>query len=594
MDYIFNDWEKKLSNFADSVEKDLNEIRQCKAEIQQMKLEMEVERQKGRYVRDDHKLVLSAPEIVIGNVDRNGTLFPGGSTIVVRGTDVGVQAAGEGGLLEMRAAGIRQIAEDPGVDGYEHVVYNRSEVVSQARNIIIQSDETTDAFFAPTIPTGGSGVRIHADQKVDIEAAMMAESREELLGDMIKSAENMQELLKAQADQQKSGLHSSILEITKLIEKKEKLAEDYTAVRANAADIQSLDRQIRELSSSIANNIYDYTEVLSQLAEANRQAKSFKALKEAVVKGKDFKTKPTGAAVAITGEHISLVSADGEGNLRDNEGSGISMKANTVDIASVEEDGKLKKEGQVSITAKSIGMTTAGETGQEYEEGVLKTATYTTEGDVVIRSKNITLESTDYEVADKELKEKALTKDGKISIRAEKTDLSAVNTEGKAAGSISLNAKDVNLKAMDTDKESHEDKEPAQGGKVQLLAENMLLGEKDKSKQLQMVSETISLAAAKELKAQQGEEKAVVKLSDEKTAITASEVNVKAKTAIEGDTQIKGETKIKGDTEVDGSTKVSGDSEVKGEVKSPKATIDNIEAKSSLKSPNISDGIAIK
>ena len=594
MDYIFNDWEKKLSNFADSVEKDLNEIRQCKAEIQQMKLEMEVERQKGRYVRDDHRLVLSAPEIVIGNVDRNGTLFPGGSTIVVRGTDVGVQAAGEGGLLEMRAAGIRQIAEDPGVDGYEHVVYNRSEVVSQARNIIIQSDETTDTFFAPTIPTGGSGVRIHADQKVDIEAAMMAESREELLGDMTKSAENMQELLKAQADQQKSGLQSSIQEITKLIEKKEKLAEDYTAVRTNAADIQSLDRQIRELSSSIANNIYDYTEVLSQLAEANRQAKSFKALKETVVKGKDFKTKPTGAAVAITGEHISLLSADGEGNLRDNEGSGISMRANTVDIASVEEDGKLKKEGQVSITAKNIGMTTAGETGQEYEEGVLKTATYTAEGDVVIRSKNITLESTDYEVADKELKEKALTKDGKISIRAEKTDLSAVNTEGKAAGSISLNAKDVNLKAMDTDKESHEDKEPAQGGKVQLLAENMLLGEKDKSKQLQMVSETISLAAAKELKAQQGEEKAVVKLSDEKTAITASEVNVKAKTAIEGDTQIKGETKIKGDTEVDGSTKVSGDSEVKGEVKSPKATIDNIEAKSSLKSPNISDGIAIK
>lgn len=594
MDYIFNDWEKKLSNFADSVEKDLNEIRQCKAEIQQMKLEMEVERQKGRYVRDDHKLVLSAPEIVIGNVDRNGTLFPGGSTIVVRGTDVGVQAAGEGGLLEMRAAGIRQIAEDPGVDGYEHVVYNRSEVVSQARNIIIQSDETTEAFFAPTIPTGGSGVRIHADQKVDIEAAMTAESREEQLGDMTKSAENMQKLLKAQADQQKSGLQSSIEEITKLIKKKEKLAEDYAAVRTNAADIQSLDRQIRELSSSIANNIYDYTEVLSQLAEANRQAKSFKALKETVVKGKDFKTKPTGAAVAITGEHISLLSADGEGNLRDNEGSGISMKANTVDIASVEEDGKLKKEGQVSITAKSIDMTTAGETGQEYEEGVLKTATYTAEGDVVIRSKNITLESTDYEVADKELKEKALTKDGKISIRAEKTDLSAVNTEGKAAGSISLNAKDVNLKAMDTDKESHEDKEPAQGGKVQLLAENMLLGEKDKSKQLQMVSEAISLAAAKELKAQQGEEKAVVKLSDEKTAITASEVSVKAKTAIEGDTQIKGETKIKGDTEVDGSTKVSGDSEVKGEVKSPKATIDNIEAKSSLKSPNISDGIAIK
>jgi hypothetical protein len=210
-------------------------------------------------------------------------------------------------------------------------------------------------------------------------------------------------------------------------------------------------------------------------------------------------------------------------------------------------------------------------------------------GDVVIRSKNITLENTDYEVADKELKEKALTQGGKISIRAEKALLSATDTEGKAAGTISLNAKDVSLKAMDTDKESHEDKEPAQGGKVQLLAENMLLGEKDKSKQLQMVSEAIGLAADKTLKAVQGDNKAVVELSGENASVTASEVSVKAKTAIEGDTQIKGETKIKGDTEVDGSTKVSGDSEVKGEVKASKGTFDKLEAKMSFKSMNIQD-----
>ena len=116
-----------------------------------------------------------------------------------------------------------------------------------------------------------------------------------------------------------------------------------------------------------------------------------------------------------------------------------------------------------------------------------------------------------------------------------------------------------------------------------MLAENMLLGEKDKSKQLQMISDAISLAASKELKAQQGEEKAVMKLSDEKVAVTASEVSVKAKTAIEGDTQIKG------DTEVDGSTNVSGDSEVKGEVKASKGTFDKLEAKMSFKSMNIQD-----
>ena len=130
MDYIFKDWEERLAAFADSVEKDLEEIRKCKAEVQKMKLEVTAEMQKGRYLRDDHRLVLSAPEIVIGNVDRNGTLLSGGSNIVVRGTNVGLQAAGEGGVLELRAPGIRQIAEDPGTDGEEHVVYPRHAVSS--------------------------------------------------------------------------------------------------------------------------------------------------------------------------------------------------------------------------------------------------------------------------------------------------------------------------------------------------------------------------------------------------------------------------------------------------------------------------------
>lgn len=640
MDYIFNDWEKKLSNFADSVEKDLNEIRQCKAEIQQMKLEMEVERKRGRYVRDDHRLVLSAPEIVIGNVDRDGTLFPGGSTIVVRGTDVGVQAAGEGGQLEMRAAGIRQIAEDPGVDGYEHVVYNHSEVVSQARNIIIQSDEATGAFFAPTLPTGGSGVRIHADQKVDIEAAMTAESREKQLDDITKDAEDMKKVLKEQADQQKSGLKKSIEEIIKLIEKKEKLAENYTAVRTNAADIQGLDRQLRELSSSIANCIYDYSEVLSQLAEVNRQAKSFKAQKGTIVKGEDFKKNATGAAVAITGERISLISADGEGNLRDNEGSGIAMKANTVDIASVEEDGKLKEKGQVSITAKNIDMTTAGETGQEYEEGELKTAAYTAEGDFTLRSKNITIEAVDYEMVEKKRKEKQLTaestiklraktievstegskdievdEEGKltkasytaegdiivrsktlsvesidhdvengeatekaltagstVSIRAEKTDLAATDTEGKATGSVNINAKAVSVKSMDVDKENRTDSNLAEGSTMTLVSETLYIGAQSddvKSKLVQAQSEEITLAADKTLKAQQDKEKALLQLADGKSTLK-SDANT-----------------------INGDTTLSDNAEVKGEIKSPKATIDHIKANSSLNSPNISDGMAV-
>ena len=640
MDYIFKEWEKRLSTYADSVEKDLEEIRKCKAEIQKMKLEMTAELQKGRYVRDDHRLVLSAPEIVIGNVDRNGTLFSGGSTIVVRGTNVGLQAASEGGVLELRAPGIRQIAEDPGVDGREHVVYSRSEVVSQARNIILQSDDTTGAFYTPTTPSGGSGVRIHADQKLELEAAMTAESREKLLDDSVKAAEKSKKNLKELASRQKEGFKKSVEEIQKLIEDKEKLCKDLTAVRTNAAEISGLDREIRELSASIASHVYDYSNLLSQLAEVNRQIKCFKEQKGKVVKGDDFKKKPTGAAVSIKGESIGLVSADGENNLRDNEGSGISMMANNVSIASIEEDGKLKEKGKVSVKAMNIEVATAGETDQKYEEGALTTATYAAEGDFTLKSKNITIESIDYEVAEKKLKEKqltpdskirlraktievsteasanvevddegkltkanytaegdiivksktftlestdtdiengeakekALTKDGKVAIRVEKMDLSATDTEGKATGSVSINAKAVAVKSMDVEKEKRTDDKLAEGSTMLLVSEKMFVGAQSKdvkSKKLQAVSEEMGMFADKTFEAQQGDGKAVLQLDGGNANVGGS------KTAVYGDTTINGKTDIKGD------------------VTAPKATVDNVEAKSSFKSTNISDGIAV-
>ena len=640
MDYIFKDWEKRLSTFASSVEKDLEEIRQCKADIQKMKLEMTAELQKGRYVRDDHRLVLSAPEIVIGNVDRNGTLFAGGSTIVVRGTNVGLQAASEGGVLELRAPGIRQIAEDPGVDGREHVVYNRSEVVSQARNIILQSDDTTGAFYEPAIPSGGSGVRIHADQKLELEATMTAESREKLLDDCVKKAEEAKKTLKEQANKHKEGFKKSVEEIQKLIEDKEKLCKDLTAVRTNADEIMGLDREIRELSASISSNIYDYNNVLSELAEVNRQIKCFKEQKSAVKKGDDFKKKSTGAFVDIKGESISLLSVDGENNLRDNEGPGIALTANSVSIASVEEDGKLKEKGKVSVKAMNIEMATAGAADQKYEKGELTTATYTAEGDFTLKSKNITIESVDYEVKDKKLqekaltadskiklraktievsteasanvevddkgeltkanftadgdiivrsktftlestdndiesgkpKEKALTKDGKVTIRAEKMDLSATDTEGKATGSVNINAKAVGLKSMDVEKEKRTDDKLAAGSTMVLVSEKMYVGAKSKdvkSKKFQAVSEEMGMFADKTFEAQQGDGKAVLQLDGGNANVGGS------KTAVYGDTTINGKTEIKGD------------------VKAPKATIDNIEAKSSFKSTNISDGIAV-
>ena len=114
LDFIFKKIQEKLSEFDQKSDKSNDEIRQCKAEIQQLRMELDFEKQKGHFIRDDERLILSAPEIIIGNVDSSGMLYMDtGSTVVVRGSQVDLQGVGQSGQVEVRASGIRQIAEDP-------------------------------------------------------------------------------------------------------------------------------------------------------------------------------------------------------------------------------------------------------------------------------------------------------------------------------------------------------------------------------------------------------------------------------------------------------------------------------------------------
>jgi hypothetical protein len=632
MDYIIKDWEKKMSAFESSVEKDLKEIRKCKADIQQMRNEIQREKQGNYFVRDAQRIILSAPEIILGNVDPDGVLYDGAaSKIVLRGTDVDLEASGHGGRVETRAASIRQIAEDPGSDGHEHVVGVLSEVVSQARQIVIQSDDATGAFSA--LPSsGGSGVCIHTDSQIEISATQTAESREKQLENRIKELETRKSQLKEQAADHKESFGDLIKEIEELMQKREELVKDDNAIRTKYNEMEEANAELELATESLGEEARSYSAILAMLSETNRLLKCFKEEKSKIKKGDDFKKNATGCAVSILAERIGLASVDGEGNLRDTDGSGIAMTANRVSIAAIEADGKLKEKGQVRIQAKNVEVTTAGTADAAYDKGELTKATYEAEGDFTLKSKNITIESVDYEVADKkrkekqltadskiklraktievstessanvevddegkltkanyqaegdiivrsktltvastdndlendETKEKALTAGGTITIRAEKMDLAATDTEGKATGSVSINAKDVSLKSMDTDKESHDDKALAAGSTMLIVSETMNVGAKSKdmkSKKVEAMSEEISVAADKTLEHSQGDGKASMKLADGKATVEASK------------------------------TQIGCDTEVKGEVKAPKATIDKVQVNQSFKSPNITDGM---
>ena len=633
MAYIFEEWKKMLEKFQQCVDKGVEEMHQQKAEVQQIKTDIFNRLDRGAYYHDDERIVISAPEIVIGNVDKSGTLNGGCvGSVVIKGSDVSLEGVGETGRIVSRAPIIHQKAVNPGIDGRENVVCDSSEIVSQACDIVLHSSDAKDEFSQIPVHAGRGGISLHADQRFNIEAAVTAEWRKKQIEAIIKGLDTQSKELKKSVEDQKKAVDKFLQDMIKLAEKEEKLnaPKDHSTF-TNLTDISEIHEQIEALLPSVYRSTQTFIDLVSELAEVNRRKKALEKEKGAIKTGDDFKKKTTGASMSVVAERISVATADGDGNLHTNLEAGISVRTPRMGLNMHDDEGalvkdgyfsvsaqditlntvnpkdkgkewpmegkvkiqskdinleaidykmndknqlwekELTKEGKITMSAKTVEVSTANPKGIERDEkGKLTKGEFVGEGDVIIRSKTVTVESLDYEVKDGKLKTKALTKDSKLGIRTEKTTVIAADAEGKATGSINLNAKAVNVKSMDVDKEKLTDNKLAAGSTMTLVSEKMCVGAKSKdikSKKLQAVSEEIGAFADKTLEMQQGDGKAAVQLDGGKAAVGGDK------------TQVYGETTVNGKTEV------------KDELKAPKVVGDSVEAKSAFKSPNIKDGM---
>ena len=634
MAYIFDDWKEVLDNFQSSVEKDLEEIHKQKAELLQIKVDIFNKIESGLFYRDEDRIVISAPEVIIGNVDKSGMLVGEAGRVIIKGHDVAMEGVGSTGSIVSRAPSIRQVAVNPGVDGMENVVCETSQIVSQACDIVLHSSDAKDVFSQDAVPAGQGGVRIHADNNLSLEAAVSAENRKQQIEATVKNYSEQIQDLKKQMEAQKKNVDSCFKKMSDALDKEEKLnqSKDYLT-SVNVYDITQIHEEMEDVMPMLYQSTQAFISVMSRLAEMNRQKKALEEEKGKIKTGDDFKKKTTGASMNVVAETINVVTADGDGNVHSNNEAGINVRAPRMDVAMLDEKDKLVEnggfavtaqnislasvglsadskemltsgvvniqakdinlqaidykindnkmasekeltaDGKIAMTAKTVEVSTANPSNVERDDdGKLSKGEYKSEGDVIFKTKTFTVESLDYEVKDGKLETKALTKDGRLSIRAEKTDVLAADAEGKATGSINLNAKAVAVKSMDVDKEKLTDDKLAEGSTMTLVSEKMYLGAKSKdvkSKKLQAMSEEIGAFADKTLEIQQGDGKAVVQLDGGNASVGGSK------------------------TQVYGATTINGKTEVKDELKAPKATIDNIEAKSSFKSPNISDGMSV-
>ena len=637
MDTAFSDWKSILQDFKDSVEKDLDEIRTQKAEIQQIKHEIFTRLAQGQYIHDDHRIVLSAPEIIIGNVDSTGMLWSeSGSTITIRGNAVNLEGSGVAGYVKSRATNIAQIAVDPGTDGLEDVVHPGSSVVSQARNIVIQSNDC-DGCFSQS-PVGiGCGVKIHADGQMEIDASKSVDVRGTSIANMISALNEEKSGLESDASDRIDEVETITDDLKDILEDMDDLTDSSLDVRSNIGDLLDLQKDYKEIIPKLLPAIEDCVRTISALAEVNRKITCLENEKTALNNEKDsFTDNTTDASLSLIGEQISLTSMDGDGNIRTNAEAAVNIQTGKLSINTTKADGTLIDDSYVSIHTGDVSISTVVPT---YTEGAENPGDgdYATGGSFRVSSKEVSFTAVDYNMADGEYTESNLTADGKFYVRMQDMDLQATDTEGNSTGSFNLvadkmkmtaadkdgnqtgsidmkaldvflsskdkdgsatgamtltakdlsllsidkdykalgqvvvNGKDVHVKAMELD-DKGQDSSLTSGGNMVLVADNMYIGRTKSDSQsstLLVSSDKTAIFGKTTAEMQQGDAKAVVQLNGGNVALSGSKA------------------------EFYGDNTINGKSDFKADVTMKKATADNIEAKTSFKSKNISDGIAV-
>ena len=565
----FTDWKSALEKFQQNVKKDIEEIRSQKDEIQRIKQDILDNLEKGRYIRDDNRIIISAPEIIIGNVDKSGILWGGGSKVVIRATNIDLEGVGTGtsgiGSIVSRAPSIRQIAVDPGKDGIEQVVKPISEIVSQAQNIVLRGENADDYFPQSSLSNSGSGIHLSTNGQISIDATLPCDTLSESLEQEEKALNTQINDLNQTASQAKSTVASLVSHMNELIEK-DTLNSSEIETRTNFLDIDELHYEFQQTTSTLYNALTHYFNSLSLLAESNRQLAAVKEQKEAAKQLKSsFKEQTTDTFISLRSENISLTSTDGDGNLRTNDGAGIGLAGKEISLTSYGNDGALIKDSGIYMGSQDVEINTANPKIAD------KNTDLPAEGSVRVVSKAIQVEAVDYETKDDKTEEKNLTQEGSFTLRAEKINLNATDTEGKATGTIAANAKTVEVKAMDVDKEKRTDKELAAGSSLLLLAEKVYAGARDKktrSKSVQVASDKVGLFGDTTVELQQ-DGKAILQLSGGDAALSGS------KTTLYGEMTSQGKSTFKSDV-------TAGTVEMK-----------NLKVDSSFKTPYTTEGISV-
>lgn len=509
--FVFAEWLELLQKYRDDMEKELETVRLHKKEVQDIRQEIYDRYENGYFLRDDKRIVISAPEIIIGNVDKSGRLLDDGlSTVVIRSGGIDIQGVGDVGYIRNKATFIEQRAVDSGSDGLEEVVHDNASVMTQARSILLDSNDSTEVYTRDISQKKMlTGIAIHTDTVLDIDASVSRYEWTKAIEDKVKVLNDNLSTLKKGVDEKLDEIKGLFDEMEKDLEEDQKLLSSEIMSSTSIGALESYGQQLEDRSIKLSRSIDSFLVSVSLYAEKYRQQKALTEAK--MTKSEDeFKNNVTGASISINAEQINISNTDGDNVVRENDGTYLRMLSKNIFVGAVNGKNENHEKGKIALRGDSILV----ETNDRKKNG--DDLDMPTTGKVEINSKEILVSSLDYEQKkDQERTEKNLTEEGNIRIRAKKINVDGTDLEGTAAGELTMNSGKISVVSAEVDKESREIKEIHKGGTLELATETVTIG-KDAAEKI--LSEKIEAKTNTELKLIQGD-KATLTVSGNKLTV---------------------------------------------------------------------------
>lgn len=266
-----------LADYQASIKEDLMAMRKCRDEIMKVKYEFLERFGKGQYIRDEKRIIISAPEIIIGNVYWDGSMInEGTSKITIRGNQIRQEATtdnyGNSSITNM-ASEIKNICADPGPNGTEAFVNDHSRFTVLAEGIALQS-ENTAGTFAET-PTANDGeIKIAADKHITLAAQPPLTRRKKQIEKLLEEREQEKTKLKKESLPTVASFKSKFMTYDQLVEE---ASNDEQL--ANAPEFQDICKKKREI---ISKDLDTYETTVSRLAAIEYEKQNLTTIKTVI------------------------------------------------------------------------------------------------------------------------------------------------------------------------------------------------------------------------------------------------------------------------------------------------------------------------